>query len=286
MPQNATGARPILITGARGHVAQAVVAQLLAAGVPVRAVSRDPESASLPAQVEVARANLAEPETLRAALDGVGRVFLYAEPQGIEGVLEAARAAGVEQIVLLSSSAVVARHPEASPIAQRHLVVEQAIVASGLPWTFVRPGAFATNALQWAPSIKAAGLVRAPYPEAQMAPIHEQDIAAVAVAALVSDGHAGQAYVLTGPESLTQRRQVELISEAIGRPIRFEALTTEQAREQFGRFMPPPIVETFLGYLAAADGKPAPVLNTVQDVTGRPGRTFAEWATDHAADFR
>jgi uncharacterized protein YbjT (DUF2867 family) len=216
----------------------------------------------------------------------VRTLFLYAEPQGIEGVLGVARAAGVEQVVLLSSAWVVAKGRESSPIARRHLIVEQAISASGLPWTFVRPGGFATNALQWAPSIKAAGVVRAVYPEAQVAPIHEQDIAAVAVAALTSPGHAGQAYVLTGPESLTQRRQVELIGAAIGRPIRFEELTPEQAREQLGRFMPPAIVDTLLSYLAAADGVPAPVSDTVQQVTGRPARTFAEWATDHAADFR
>lgn len=277
---------PILVTGARGHVARAVVDHLLAAGVAVRAASRAPETASLPAPVEVVRADLSQPETLGPALEGVRRLFLYAEPRGIAGVLDAARAAGVEQIVLLSSSAVVARHPESSPIAQMHLVVEQAIVSSGLPWKFVRPGAFATNALQWAPSIKAAGVVRAPYPEAQMTPIHEQDIAAVAVAALTGRGHAGQAYVLTGPESLTQRRQVELIGEAVGRPIRFEELTSEQAREQLGRFIPPAIVETLLGYLAAADGVPAPVSNAVQEVTGRPARTFAEWAADHAAEFR
>src|SRR5438105_4082905 len=117
MSLNNASDRPILVTGARGHVARAVIDQLLTAGVSVRAASRDPKSANLPPQVEVVQADLAEPSTLGPALDGVAQIFLYANPTGIAGVLDAARAAGVEQVVLLSSSSVVeGRHPESSPI--------------------------------------------------------------------------------------------------------------------------------------------------------------------------
>src|SRR5262245_36603153 len=115
MSVNQARAETVLVTGARGHVAQATAEMLLDAGVRVRAASREPESVRLPAGVEVVRADLSEPASLGAALDGVQKVFLYASPQGIDGVLEAAKAAGVEQIVLLSSAAVLARHPEGSP---------------------------------------------------------------------------------------------------------------------------------------------------------------------------
>nr|WP_254126714.1 hypothetical protein [Amycolatopsis sp. CA-230715] len=122
-------------------------------------------------------------------------------------------------------------------------------------------------------------VVRSPYGDARIAPMHEADIAAVAVTALLDDGHAGAKYVLTGPESLSQREQVEIIGKATGRTIRFEELTEEQAERDGVPTMP-------LDYLRSAVGAPAEILPTIAEVTGRPARTFAEWAEDHAGDFR
>jgi uncharacterized protein YbjT (DUF2867 family) len=276
----------ILVTGARGNVGHAVVTRLLAAGASVRASARDPESASVPEGVEVVRADLTKAETLPAALKGVSSVFLYAVPQEGGVFVDAAREAGVEHIVLLSSLAVVSGDTETNPIARFHRDVERVIEDSGISWTFVRPGAFATNTLAWAGSIRAEGVVRAPYPEAHVNPIHEYDMAEVAVEALITPGHRGAAYTLTGPESLTQRRQVELIAAAIGRPVRFEELTHEQARREWARTgRPPYVTDAMLSFLAAAEGRPASVLKTTEEVTGRPGRTFAQWALDHRADF-
>jgi len=276
----------ILVTGASGHVGRAVLDQLLAAGVAVRASSRDPRAARLPADVPVVAADLTRPETLPTALDGVTRVFLYAQPEGIDGFVQAAQAAGVERVVLLSSSSVVAPGAPDDPIARRHREVEQALERSGLAWTFVRPGAFATNALGWARSIRAEGVVRLPYPRAESAPIHEADIAAVAVAALTGEALRDAAPVLTGPESLTQERQVTLIGEAIGRDVRCVELTPDQARDAMARSMPPPFVDTLLRMWSATDGVPATISDAVMRITSRPGRNFALWARDHAADFR
>ncbi len=276
----------ILVTGAGGHVGRAVLDQLLAAGAAVRASSRDPRAAQLPAGVPVVAADLTRPDTLPAALDGVTRVFLYAQPEGVDGFVQAAQDAGVEQVVFLSSSSVVRPGAEADPIAQRHRTVEQALERSGLAWTFVRPGAFATNALSWARPIRAEGVVRLPYPRAQSAPIHEADIAAVAVAALTGDALRGEAPVLTGPESLTQERQVTLIGAAIGRDVRCVELTPDQAREGMARTMPPAFVDGLLRMWAGTDGVPATISDAVARITGRPGRDFALWARDHAADFR
>ncbi|MCM3882283.1 SDR family oxidoreductase [Frankia sp. R82] len=282
----------ILVTGGRGGVARALVGELLDAGEAPRIASREPQQASVPGGVAVVRLDLADPETVPAALDGVSAVFLYAEPAGIEGFLAAARAAKVERIVLLSSlSAAREVEPGAEPnvLARRHTAVEEAIVASGLAWTFVRPGAFATNALGWAPAIRAGQPVWEAYPESTSAPIHERDIAAVSAAALLQPGHDGAAYALTGPESLSRRRQLELIAEAAGRPVQLAVESPAQAKERMlaamGERAWPGLADTLLGYQAATDGIPTPVLDAVPAILGRPSLTFAAWATEHAADF-
>lgn len=279
----------VLVTGARGNVGRHVLTGLLDARIPVRASSRDPRAVRLPAAVEVVAADLTRPDTLPAALDGVHKVFLYAEPEGVDGFVTAARAAGVQHVVLLSSaSAAFPPERQDNPITQRHVIPERALRESGIPWTFVRPGAFATNSIMlWGDMIRKEGVVRSAYPQAHTDPIHEKDIAAVALAALTGSGHEGQAYLLGGPESLTQRRQVELIGAALGRQLRFEELTPDQAREQMGKLLPPFIVEMFLKYQSEQDGTPVPVHgDTVRQVTGRPAHTFAQWAADHVDDFR
>ncbi|MCF3178344.1 NAD(P)H-binding protein, partial [Streptomyces sioyaensis] len=107
----------------------------------------------------------------------------------------AAEAAGSPHIVLLSTSSLTRENAENNPIAQMHVAVETRLQASGLPWTFLRPGTFATNTLQWAPAIRATGTVKAPYPQAHASAIHEADIADIAVRAFTESGHEGQAYL-------------------------------------------------------------------------------------------
>jgi uncharacterized protein YbjT (DUF2867 family) len=273
----------ILVTGATGNVGRQVVRQLVEAGQPVRALTRDPDGADLPAGVEVVRGDLTRPESLPVALDGVERAYLFPVPDAVQGFLELARDAGVRRIVVLSSAA--ASSPNG--IGSRHLVVERAVEATDVEWTHVRPGAFAVNALwQWGASIRAEGVVRAPYGDAAVAPIHEADIAAVATTALLHAGHSGQRYELSGPESLTYREQVDVLARAIGRDIEFIELSPEQAREQMIRNVPERVVDALLGLWADAVGRSAPVSPVVEQVTGRPARTFAQWAADHADQFR
>ncbi|MEV0234185.1 NAD(P)H-binding protein [Nonomuraea sp. NPDC050786] len=276
----------MVVFGARGNVGRHVAAGLLAAGERVRVTSRDPEQGGLPAGAEVVAADLEHPETLPAALEGAEKVFVYAKPAGVAGFAEAARSAGVRQVVLLSSASVVAEGAEHNPIALQHRAVETALEESGPAWTFIRPGMFATNTLWWwREPIRGKGAVRLPYPESQTAPVHEKDLAALAVTALRGPGHERQAYTVYGPESLTLRRQVELIGEAIGRTIAIEVISAEEAREELGRTMPPIGVEVIMKQWAARDGVPAETSAVVEKVTGRAARTFAEWAVDHAGDF-
>src|SRR4051794_5553857 len=272
-----------LITGATGNVGRHVVDGLVEAGAPVRALTRDPGGARFPAGVEVAA-------TEALPMDGVHTVFLHpaavwAGP-GPDGLLKKAVEHGVHRVVVLSSAAATDDDP-ANGIAARHRDLESAVEGTGLEWTFVRPGAFAVNTRQWAPQIRETGVVRAPYGRAYSTPIHERDIADVAVRAMTEDGLVGAAPVLSGPQALTQIEQLEIIGAAIGRSLRFEEISPEAARERMiGGFVTPQIADTLLRIFAEAVDRPGEVSPEVERITGRPGRTFEEWARDHADDFR
>ncbi|MEU4584514.1 NAD(P)H-binding protein [Kitasatospora aureofaciens] len=275
----------ILVTGATGAVGRPVVGQLVAAGESVRAVTRNPATAALPEPVEVFEGDLEKPESLRAAFAGVDRLYLFPVPETAREVVALAKEAGVRRIVVLSSSSVLDTSGD-NHSGEYHRAVERAVEESGIEWTFVRPDEFATNVLwKWGHSIRTEGLVRAPYGNAKRVLIHESDVAAVAVAALRSGEHAGRAYVLTGPEALTQVEQVRQIARAIGRPVAFEEITADRAREVMGQVMPAQVVEMVLRYLADAVVNPPAPVDTVEKVTGRPALTFARWAADHAVDF-
>lgn len=276
-----------LVTGATGSVGRHVVAGLLAEGHPVRALTRNPDAAGLPDAAEVVRGNLAEPEALADALGDVDAGYLIAMGGEPERFVDVAERAGVRRMVLLSTGDVrddVERQADA--VAEHHARFEHAIRRSGLEWTFLRPNEFAGNSLHWAPQIQVGDVVRAPYGEARTSPIHERDIAAVAVRALVDDGHADAAYRLSGPQTLRHVDQLDLIGAAIGRELRFEEIPAAEARAAMVRYAPPAIVDAVLGQLAAAVTHPVGVTDTVARVTGRRPRTFAEWAAEHAADFR
>lgn len=281
------------MTGATGFVGRDVVAQLVRAGVRVRALTRDPGRARFPAGVEVVRGDLLSPASLAAALEGVERMYLFPVDETATEVVARARAAGVRRIVDLSAASVT--------VGLHDNPVERAVEASGLAWTHVRPGGFMANMLQiWAPSVRAERVVRYPFGDRPDYSIHEADIAAVAVAALLEDGHHGQAYTLTGPGPITVREQVAAIGAALGEPVRYEEVTRERARELMlaqGGFAAE-AADLMLGFVdyggeAAAGGQSdqdwSALMKTwpdVERVTGRPPRTFAEWARDHVADFR
>jgi uncharacterized protein YbjT (DUF2867 family) len=286
----------ILVTGATGNVGRQVVSQLLATDVRVRAMTRNPESAGLPRQVEVVRGDFTVPTTLDRCLDGVDAVFLMwlAPAAGVAPALERI-AKHARRIVFLSNLTVRDGIEEQDfPVTTLHAKIERLIEATGVRWTFLRPGAFAANALLWwAPQVRAGDVVRWPYPGAVTSPIHERDVAAVAVRALLEGGHAGAKYILTGPQSLTQREQVRTIGDAIGRPLRFEEIPPEAARREMATIMPASIADMLLDawqnveYAGSATvEKPAPVTSTVAEITGVPAHSFHDWAVDHAVEFQ
>ncbi|MFI6517032.1 NAD(P)H-binding protein [Spirillospora sp. NPDC050679] len=275
----------VLVTGATGSVGRVVVDRLREAGEPVRALTRDAADAGLPDDVEVFQGDLLRPETLAPALEGVDRLYLFPVHQTAPQVAEAIARAGVRRVVVLSSDAVGSTIPTNKASADEHGAVERAVAGTGAEWTALRPFGFAGNALFWAHSIATEGVVRMAYPTAAQSLVHEADIAEVAVAALLEDGHAGRVYRLSGPEAITQEEQVRIIAEVVGRPIEVVELTPEQKRAEMAEWIPEDAVDMILGYFAVAVERPDEVLPTVEQVLGKPARTFAQWARDHAADF-
>ncbi|NEA48876.1 NAD(P)H-binding protein [Streptomyces sp. SID10815] len=274
-----------VVTGATGNVGRALVDRLVAAGRPVRALTRDPLRAGLPAPAEVVRF---QPDDPAALFTGATAVFLYAQAAGErpDRLLRAAREAGVRHVVLLSSAIVAEGADETHPIHVMHATVERAIRDSGLEWTFLRPGAFAANALQWAPQIRAGDTVRGVFAGARTAPIHEDDIAAVAERALLDPGHEGAVHRLSGPRATTNAEQTAAIGRALGRELTFVELPPEQAGPELFPHVPPGMLESLLNTFRAAVDTPPEITGTVEQVTGAPARTFARWAEDHRADFR
>ncbi|HSQ29449.1 MAG TPA: NAD(P)H-binding protein [Gemmatimonadaceae bacterium] len=281
---------PVLVIGATGRIGRAVVGELRRAGVPVRALSRQPATAQSDAGVESAVGDLTVPESLDTALRDVRVVFLVwtAGPGSMPEVVERF-ARSVERVVFLSSPHRTPHPFFQQPNAMRtfHADIEHALASSGLAPTIVRPGMLSANAVEWwADQIRAGDAIRWPYGAAETAPIDERDIAAVAVRALCDSAHAGQDYVITGPAAISHAGQVQVLGEVLGRRLRFDELTPDEFRRDTASRWPAPVVEMLLSAWGATLGHPAYVTSTVAEVTGAPAHTFADWATANSDRFR
>jgi uncharacterized protein YbjT (DUF2867 family) len=282
----------IVVTGATGNVGRPLTAALASAGHAVTAVARG-ISAELPGGQGIVpvSADLTSPaaaDSLAASMAGADAFFLLVPGAGAgvdaAGLLETARTAGIRRVVLLSSQAVGTRPGSAAyaPMA----AIEAAVTGSGLEWTVLRAGGLAANAFAWAPSVRARQAVFAPYGDVALPAVDPLDIAEAAAAALTSGGHAGQTYVLTGPDSTTPRERTRIIGAAIGRRLAFTEVSHDDAREQLLAFMPAPVADAtlaILGHPTPDEAQPSPDL---EKLTGRPGRSFADWAARNAAAFR
>ncbi|MGK5533760.1 NAD(P)H-binding protein [Streptomyces sp. URMC 129] len=273
------------MTGATGNVGAEVVAALTGAGQRVRALVRDPAKASLPAGAEAVAGDLNKPASLADALAGVRGLFLLPGYADMADTLEFAMRAGVDRVVLLSGGSAETGDMD-NAVARYMILSEQAVRDSGLPWTVLRPRSFMSNALRWLPQLAAGDVVRVPFADVPTASIDPADIAAVAAAALLNDGHEGQVYDLTGPEPLLPADQVAVLAGVLGRDLRCEGLSTEEARAEMSASMPTPYVDAFFSFFADGTLDEKTVYPTVREVTGREPRTFEDWARAHADAFR
>ena len=277
----------IAVTGATGNVGTEVVGALARSGLPARAVVRDRDAASgrMPAGVEVLQGDLELPESLTPALRGADAVFLLGGFSDMPGLLRRVADAGVGHVVLLTSRCVIGGKPD-NAITRMWLDSEAAVRESGVPWTFLHPSSYQSNALRWLPQLRDGDVVRAPWGDVPVAAIDPADIATVATAVLADPaGHAGRAYELSGPEALTPGEQVAILARALERPLRYEAVPDDQARAEMAGNTPPPLVEAFFRFYSEGEFDDARIVGTVQSLTGRVPRRFQEWARDHVDAF-
>jgi uncharacterized protein YbjT (DUF2867 family) len=275
----------ILVAGATGNVGSELVRVLAEAGESVRALSRRPNSATLPAGATAVGGDLNDPDSLADALHGTRGMFVLSGYRDMPGLLRRAGDAGVRRVVLLSGSSAGARDLD-NAISRYMVASEEAVRASALAWTILRPVSFMSNTLQWADQLRSGDVVRAPFADVPVAAIDPYDIAAVAGEALISGGHDGRVYALTGPQSLRPADRVQVLGGVLGRELRFIGQTDAEARTEMSAAMPGEYVDAFFRFFADGMLDESTVLPTVAEVIGRTPGTFQQWAAAHAVAFR
>ncbi|WP_028610006.1 NmrA family NAD(P)-binding protein [Paenibacillus harenae] len=270
----------ILVTGATGNVGRHIVDQLIRSGARVRALTRNPASANLPQSVEVVYGDLTDPDTMVEALHGatamhlitfnsVDSAPLHTGPE----IVELATKAGIRKVTLLWSGT---KGP-----------VEEAVEASSLEWTHLQPDVeFMSNTLAWADSIRSEGVVRQLNGQALNAMIHEADIGSVAATVLLGEGHAFKSYSLTGPEVLSAYDKIRIISSELGRDLRFIELSEEEERARMRQSgVQEEMIDYVVGWYANPPKAASRVLPLVEEITGLPARTFAQWIAENKTKF-
>jgi uncharacterized protein YbjT (DUF2867 family) len=275
----------ILVTGAAGNVGGELANALADAGLPVRAMTRSAGQDRFPPGVEVVAGDLNDPASLRPVLDGTEALFLLPGYADMPGVLAEARRAGVRRVVQLSGMS-AGSGDMSNAITAYMAMSEQAARESGLAWTILRPAMFMSNTLQWVQQLRAGDVVRAPFGHVRAAVTDPADIAAVAALALTAPGSEARVYELSGPEPLTPADRVAILGHVLGRDLRFEAQSDEDARTEMSATTPARYVDAFFDFYAAGTLDESEVPPTVRELTGRPPRTFSQWATAHANAFR
>ena len=279
-----------LITGATGDVGARVVDLLMQSGQRPRVFVRDEQKARSRFRdgVEVRVGDLGDDDSLQSAVQGMEGLFLVnigpQIPVRDELAARIAKASGVKHIVKLSSMDV--QHGLA--IGAWHEQGEAAIRASGVPFTFVQPTGFMSNLLAWAPAIKAEGVVRSSTGDGQRAFIHSEDIAAVVLKALMSPYYVGQTLPITGPEALSFSAVTERIGAAIGRPLTFQPISDEEARQHYARISRSrEETEAHVSlWRAIREGRLATVNDNVERILGRKPMGLDQWLRDNVAAFQ
>src|ERR687887_176533 len=283
----------ILITGATGRAGGATLTHLCSKGVPVRALVRNAAKAALVAgpQVETVIGDLAQPRSLESALDGVTSALLVSplDPRQVElqgNFIDATKRAGRVHVVKISGLGTALDSPVRS--GRWHAQTEAHLEASGLPFTHLRPLFFMENLLRFAQAMAQTGEFAAALGEGKVAMIDVRDIAAVAVAALTMDGHTGKAYTITGPEALSYDDVAKKLSLLTGKPVSYRDVPSAVVRQRLLETgMPEWYVEVQMDFHAALrEGGASIVTDTVESVTGKPPRSFEQFAHEHAALFR
>jgi (4-alkanoyl-5-oxo-2,5-dihydrofuran-3-yl)methyl phosphate reductase len=233
--------------------------------------------------------DLGDAASLSRAFAGVDVLFLVNSGPELAALdalaADVAKDAGVKRLVKLSSYD--AREQNVGT-GVWHAAAEAAIRKRGVPFVFVQPSGFMSNALYWAKSIKTEGVLRSATGVGRIAFIHPLDIADVAVQALTRPEYAGQSLPITGPEALTYAQMGAMIGAAIGKEVRYEDMSEEEVRaQQIAWGAPPALVEARLSiFRAIREGRLAKVTDTVETVLGRKPVAFGDWTAENTSAFR
>ena len=270
----------VLVTGATGNAGGAVVEALAEQGIPGRALVRSERE--LPAGIEPVVGDLNRPETFVDALPAVTGIFLMSGYERLDELLANAVHAGVRKVVVLSSSSLDGDVTNA--VAAYHHATEEAVRASGLAWTFLRPNSFMSNTLRWRDQLRAGDEVRVQFPDVPVSTIHPRDIGDVSVRAL-QGGHDGHVLRLTGPVALTPVEQVAILADALGRPLTAYPMSRAETHDALFASMPEPYARAVEGFFGDRTIDETTVNGTVAEVTGHQPRTLQAWAQENAALF-
>jgi uncharacterized protein YbjT (DUF2867 family) len=280
---------PIVVVGATGRIGREVVRQLAAKGRAVRALVHSAEKGKALEQsgVEVAYGDLGRPESLAEAFKGAAEMFLLSPVHASlaereQNAIEAATRASLRHVVLLSGRGAALDSP--SMLIRMHARSERVLRDSGLEYTIIRPDYFMQNLLGLAPSTRARGCFESTFIRAPHCMIDCRDIAAVAVAALTEDGHAGQSYELTGPEALSMLQVAEKLTSALGLQVNCVEISPEQLRTGMLAMGVPEWLVTDMTAGPGPDERLAPT-SVVADVTHQPPRSLGQFVRDYAFAF-
>src|SRR5712672_1197757 len=281
----------ILVTGGTSLIGSEVLRLLWRAGGPARALVRNPGRAQALPGITWVQGDLAKPETLASMFAGCTKLFLLTG--NVENAsdlqrhaIAAARQVGVAHVVKLSAFG-ASQHSN-SVIGRMHHQIEKELQGSGLAWTMLRPHHFMQNLLSQADNIINDGVVYSSSGDGRIPFVDTRDIAAVAAATLTEPGHTGKKYVITGGEALSYRQATDILAGAICRPLRFSGGPVDEARARRTLAVQPTwLVDSLLAIAAyqRAGGPTETITSVVADLTGKPPRTFAAFARDHAVAF-
>ena len=254
------------------------------AGEQARALVRDPSKADLPAEVEVVEGDLDDPSSLSDGLAGVSAVFLLPGYKDMPGVLAAIRDAGVERVVLLSGTS-AASGDTSNAVTAYMMGSEAAVQESGVPWTILRAYGLMSNTLRWKEQLQQGDTVSEPFADVPVAMVDPYDLGEIAARALISDEHEGRIYLVSGSEAIRPADRVRILGQVLHRDIELHAQSNDEAREQMSASMPKEYVDAFFDFYVDGSLDESEPQSTVQDVLGRPPRSFEDWAREHADAF-
>lgn len=283
-----------LVTDVTGPVGRAVLAELANQPVAVRALVQEPGDLPVKApNIEAVRLDPDDPSSLQRAVEGVEAVFLASgiSPQIAEAhlkVANVAKAAGIRRFVQLSG---VGANPQMCCARVLRWLGQAETSVAACPdvlLTRLRPSYMLQMLFEFAPSIAQQGLIAGPFRSTPWSWVDARDIAAVAVAALKDPSHAGRIYTVTGPEALSFPQIADRLSHILGKPVRYNDITSNEARGWLqGKGLSPVMIEAKLELWDACASNMLNVApnSVVQDVTGRPPRSLEEFVQDYKSRF-